>query len=101
MRAIVGLVAIVLAGSVASCQLLQVKPPPLAPGSRECIGMPQATCDAILRASQSDRGAVRIAGYRIRCTVASCLDESGEAVVTLLWADGMVQDFAYSWFGGP
>ena len=93
------LLALVIAGATGGCQLLEVPPPPPAFGSKDCIGVPEATCQELLQGRISSRAPVVLVGYRVTCKVASCTADAGEAQASLLWADGTSETFASTWFG--
>jgi hypothetical protein len=93
------LLAMLLAGAASGCELLQVKPPPLPPGTSECIGVPQPACEEILEGRINNRAPVKLVAYRVTCKATSCSSDSGEAQADLTWADGMTETFSYTWFG--
>jgi hypothetical protein len=98
-RVLAVLLGWLVAGYVAGCQLLEVPPAPPAPGARECIDVPEPTCMEILEGRINNRAPIVLAGYRVTCKAATCTADQGEAEASLLWADGMTETFAYTWFG--
>ena len=77
--------------------------PIVAPGTRACVGLPQATCQQQFQDAEAQahaRGTV-VTGIAIRCT-AVCTDASGEAERVVTYADGTSEQGGFAWqAGGP
>jgi len=89
--AILALVA-VTAGCVA------VMAPAVAPGTRSCTGLPQATCEQAFQeadATAHERGTVVI-GIAVRCT-AVCTAASGEAERSVTYGNGTSEQGSFGW----
>jgi hypothetical protein len=72
--------------------------PGVAPGTRACIGLPQATCARAFEEAEArarERGTVVI-GIIIRCT-AVCTDASGEAEQSVTYGDGSTEQGGFGW----
>jgi hypothetical protein len=93
------LLAVLVAGAAAGCELIKVDPPPLPMGTAECIEIPEPTCEEILDGRINARAPVKLVGYQVRCKVDSCTTDVGEAEANLTWADGQTEIFSYTWFG--
>ncbi len=78
--------------------------PPLAPGTRACVGFPADVCQRQVaeytREGQAHGG---LAAYRIVCTSTTCTTEQGEGTETVVFADGSSRQggFAYARAIGP
>ncbi|MET1232044.1 MAG: hypothetical protein ABWY52_04240 [Candidatus Limnocylindrales bacterium] len=93
--------------AVAGC--VGVMSPAVAPGTRACVGLPQATCEQIFRDADAEaraRGKV-VVGIAIRCT-SVCTDASGEAERSVTYSDGTSEQGGFGWqaaepvpVGGP
>ena len=88
--------AVVLASTLMACQFAR---PPLAPGARACVQVPQAICEDILEGRVNGRAPVALTAYQIRCKVQTCDENGGEAEADLAWADGQRETFSYTWVG--
>lgn len=75
-------------------------PDHLVPGTRECVGLPESKCEEIL-ANLSDDPAAELSAIRIRCSSATCTDQSGSVDVAIVWADGRTDSRSTSWDGAP
>ncbi len=72
--------------------------PAIAPGTRACIGLPQATCEQAFQeadAKARERGTV-VVGIVVRCT-AVCTDASGEAERSVTYGDGTSEQGGFGW----
>jgi len=72
--------------------------PAVAPGTRSCIGLPQATCEQAFQeadASARARGTV-VLGIAVRCS-AICTDASGEAERSVTYGDGISEQNSFGW----
>lgn len=76
--------------------------PPLAPGTKECIGVPVRFCDAQV-ASLRQTGNGELIAYRIKCTrLPGCTLQDGDASVDALYANGVRNSYEVGWAGmGP
>ena len=75
---------------------------PVAAGARECIGLAEAICEDLLESVSSGRN-VQPIGWRVRC-LDVCDNDSGEAEVSLRFADGRTETSTMGWvgdIGGP
>ena len=81
---------------VAGC--MGVMSPAVAPGTRACVGLPQATCEQTFRDADAEaraRGTI-VVGIAIRCT-SVCTDASGEAERSVTYADGTSEQGGFGW----
>ena len=72
--------------------------PAVAPGTRSCAGMPQATCEQAFQeadATARERGTV-VVGIAVRCT-AVCTAASGEAERSVTYGDGTSEQGGFGW----
>jgi hypothetical protein len=72
--------------------------PAIAPGTRACIGLPQATCEQAFQEADAQargRGTV-VVGIVVRCT-GICTAASGEAERSLTYADGTSEQSSFGW----
>lgn len=95
-RACVLAVLILAAGLTAAC--LPGTSPAVAPGTRACIGLPQATCARAFEEAETqarERGTV-VVGIVIRCTTV-CTEASGEAEQSVRFADGTIDQGGFGW----
>ena len=72
--------------------------PAVAPGTRACIGLPQATCEQAFQevdATARERGTV-VVGIAVRCA-AVCTAASGEAERSVTYGDGTSEQSGFGW----
>jgi hypothetical protein len=72
--------------------------PEIAPGTRACVGLPQATCARAFEEAEAlarERGTV-VVGIVLRCTTV-CTDASGEAEQSVTYADGSSEQGGFGW----
>jgi hypothetical protein len=87
-------------GLIGGCVGLVPPPalPAVAPGTRACVGLPQATCQQVFQdadARARERGTT-IVGVVIRCT-SVCTEASGEAEQTVTFGDGTREQGGFGW----
>lgn len=88
------LVAIVVAG----CGGEETVASPDSVPAFECLGVPNATCEQILRDTAENRPVV---AARVRCTSAGCSDARGEVSIEIVYADGSRSQSGYGWDSAP
>lgn len=99
--AAIALLLAACAPAIAACGFAPGPPPLLAPGTQECIGMPLTKCQELLVQYSKGHAGPRTA-FQVKCTVAPCTQQKGEAEVTIIWADGITTVGETSWgLGGP
>ena len=72
--------------------------PAVAPGTRSCMGLPQATCEQAFQeadATARERGTV-VVGIAVRCT-AVCTAASGEAEQSVTYGNGTSEQGSFGW----
>ena len=72
--------------------------PAIAPGTRACTGLPQATCEQAFQeadAQARERGTV-VLGIVVTCT-GTCTDASGEAERSVTYGDGTREESGFGW----
>ena len=89
-------VVILCAGVVGGCA--GVLTPAIAPGTRLCTGMPEASCAQAFQeadAQARDRGTI-VVGIVVRCT-GLCTDANGAADRFVRYADGTTDQGGFGW----
>ncbi len=92
------LVQAILALVIVTAGCVRVMAPAVAPGTRSCIGLPQATCEQAFQeadATAQKRGTV-VLGIAVRCT-AVCTDASGAAERSVTYGDGTTEQSGFGW----
>jgi hypothetical protein len=96
--ALAALVAV--AGLIAACDGGGVVSNPY-----QCIGLPISMCEEIVQEARQERPGVAVVGATIRCTVAVCTEQRGEAEVRIDYANGVQSLYGRGWEhaapGGP
>ena len=63
----------------------------------QCVGMDVPRCERILEEARQPFGGIPVVSAVIRCTVQVCSDASGEASVSVVFADGRRTDYGTGW----
>lgn len=75
---------------------------PMVPPGQSCQGLAVDLCQAELANAQANRPGQRIVAFHMRCTVPVCDARTGEAEVSIGWADGTSETYGTGWSGaGP
>ena len=94
-RAILSVVALLIVGS---CVAAPPVPETLAPGTAECLGLPEEMCQSVVQAISAGRGSP-IDAYWISC-VPSCTTNSGSVDMVVRWPDGTTDTKRLQWGNG-
>jgi hypothetical protein len=92
LRPVAGLLVV---GVVAACSVMG----PAAVSGLRCDGVPASVCDQLLDESTraAPPGAGAVIGLHVRCTAPACTEASGEASVTVTYANGQTVSSGIGW----
>ena len=83
---------------LASCGVMGVQAPPVAPG-QTCEGLAPDICQREVANLLASRPGERLTGFHMRCVKVPCTAQSGEALVEIAWANGSAETYTSGWAG--